>query len=103
MTYKTTVYRPAYPVEAFDCRKHIKPGDQVEFVSFWSQSTISDFGKDKTMSVTAPCLAVYRDFIIVQLKRVRETVNRDYIKKVNGTEYEFGGYYTNGKKRDIPF
>lgn len=69
--------------EQADCRNHIKNGDQIDFDGF--DSTVC------TETKHGRCIRVYRNFIVVRLKVVEETVNRWDIQSVNGHMYRYGG------------
>lgn len=66
-----------------DCRNHIKPGDLIVYDSI--DSTVY-YG-----TARGRCIRAYRDYIVVKLNVVEDTVNRWDIKSVNGLPYRYGG------------
>ncbi len=66
-----------------DCRNHIKPGDLIAYDNI--ESTVC-YG-----TAHGRCIRAYRDYIVVKLNVVEDTVNRWDIQSVNGLPYCFGG------------
>lgn len=70
-------------------KHYIRPGDMITYDSTKAIIKPFDVGRAPGAEVTctAPVIAVYPDFVIVQLRVVRDCANRWNIKSVNADKY----------------
>ena len=74
----------------YDLRKILKKGDVIEFDSMFACNTAVQLAISGTIPYTAKVVAIYEAFCIVQLKVVKEGVNRWDITKINGKPVDLG-------------
>ena len=77
----------------FDCRRYIVPGDIIQFDSWKACETVNNVDRYTSIKVEAPVVDVYENFVVVNLKKIRDCVNRWDISKINGRSIGNSGYF----------
>ena len=74
----------------FDLRRFVKPGDEIQYESEWKCDKAAEVQRRDPIIHTAKVVEVYPRFCFVQLKQVKEGVNRWDIRSVNGHPLSLG-------------